>query len=80
MINYIIAVVLVALGVKFLLTLADKWYIREWLQLHTEGFLHKLFLCDFCCSFHLGMIICIFLAIFINPIYLTIPIFSSVLR
>lgn len=81
LISFAILVGLVALWVKFVLTLMEKWGIREWLQIHTSGFFHKLFICDFCCSFHIGMASCILLAILAKePLFLAIPIFSCNLR
>lgn len=82
MIEFAVAVALVALAVKFLRTLAEKWGILEWLQVHAPNeFLHKLFTCSFCQSFWLGLAICIVLVVFGAPLYwLSIPIFSCNLR
>lgn len=50
--------IVVALFAAWLLILADKWGIREWLQVHAPNdFLYKLFMCNFCCSFHLCVVI-----------------------
>lgn len=82
MIEFAVAVALVALAVKFLRTLAEKWGILEWLQVHAPNeFLHKLFTCSFCQSFWLGLAICVVLVVFGAPLYwLSIPIFSCNLR
>lgn len=81
MIEFIIHIALVALGVKFIMTLADKWGIREWLQRNAPSpFLAKLFSCDFCCSWWLGIIVCIPLAICVHWYLIFVPIFSSNLR
>ena len=81
MIDFVCWVFLVALLVMFLRTLAIKWGILEYLQVNAPNeFLHKLFTCDFCQSFHLALFICIFLAIFVHWWLIFIPIFSSVLR
>lgn len=81
MLDFVIYVVLVALGVKFLLTLSEKWGIREWLQLHAPNeFFHKLFSCDFCCSWWLGVGICIVLAILVDWRLIFVPIFACNLR
>lgn len=78
MTNYVCLVLLVALLVKFCWTVAEKWGILEWMQVHAPNeFFHKLLSCEFCRSFHLGMLICIILAlVFGDWIFLTIPIFS----
>lgn len=82
MIEFAILVFLVACVVNFLRTLAIKWGILEWLQVNAPNeFLHKLFTCDFCQSFHLGMLVCIIISIFAREWwYLLIPICSSTLR
>lgn len=82
MIEFAVAVALVALAVKFLRTLAEKWGILEWLQVHAPNeFLHKLFTCSFCQSFWLGLAICVVLVVFGAPLYwLSIPIFSCNIR
>lgn len=42
----------------WLLTLADKWGIREWLQVHAPNdFLYRLFSCNFCCAWWIGVVI-----------------------
>ena len=81
MIDFVCWVLLVALAVMFLRTLAMKWGILEWLQVNAPNvFFHKLFSCDFCQSFHLALFICIFLAIFVHWWLIFVPIFSSVIR
>lgn len=81
MIEFVIYIILVALAVLFLRTLAMKWGILEYLQVNAPNeFFHKLFTCDFCQSFWLGMVICVFLAIFVHWYLIFIPIFSSVIR
>lgn len=79
MMDFFCFVVLVALAVKFLRTLAIKWGILEWLQVHSPSkFFDTLFSCEFCQSFHLGMAICIVCAIITHNWYLLlVPIFSS---
>lgn len=81
MIEFVIYIILVAFAVLFLRTLAMKWGILEYLQVNAPNeFFHKLFTCDFCQSFWLGMVICVFLAIFVHWYLIFIPIFSSVIR
>lgn len=81
MIEFVCYVLLVALAVMFLRTLAMKWGILEWLQVNAPNeFFHKLFTCDFCQSFWLGMGICLFLAIFVHWYLIFVPIFSCNIR
>ena len=77
MLEFASVVFLVSLAVSFLRTLAIKWGILEWLQVNvTNPFLSKLFRCAFCQSFWLGLVICIFLAIFGQWYYILVPICS----
>lgn len=82
MIDYLALVVLVALSVKFLRTLAEKWGILEWLQAHSPNdFFYKLFTCEFCQSFWLGFIICFFLFLITGyGAVFFVPFFSSSIR
>ena len=80
-IEFAIYVALVAMLVKFAITLAEKWDILPWLQAHAPNkFFFKLFSCNFCQSFWLGMIVCVFLAIFVDWRLIFVPFFSSTLR
>lgn len=80
-IEYICYVAIVAMAVKFALTLAEKWGILSWLQAHAPNdFFHKLFTCNFCQSFWLGLSLSILLAIFVDWRLVFIPILSSSLR
>lgn len=48
---FITVFVIIATLAAFLLALAEKWGIIEWLQLHAPSdFLHRLFSCPFCLS------------------------------
>lgn len=64
MIDFVCWIVFVSLIVSFLRTLAIKWGILDWLQLNAPNdFLHKLFSCEFCQSFWLGMLVCFIISI-----------------
>lgn len=82
MIEFVCFVFLVACAVNFSRTLADKWGILEWLQVNAPNeFFHKLFTCTFCQSFWLGLAFSlIIVGVTRNIVFLSIPIFSSVLR
>lgn len=71
----------VALVAAFLLALMDKWGILEWLQVHAPNeFLYKLFSCRFCCSFWMGLLVSVVLAIVMGQWYLLFcPIYSTIL-
>lgn len=79
--NFLCYVVCVALAVKFMLTIAEKWGILEWLQAHAPNeFFHKLFTCNFCQSWWLGVCLSILLGIFVDWHLFFVPIFSSSIR
>lgn len=81
MIEYICYVALVALCTKFILTLAEKWGVLEWIQVNAPNeFFYKLSTCNFCQSFWVGLCLSILLAIFVDWVLIFIPIFSSSLR
>lgn len=65
----------------FLLNLAVKWGIMEWLQVHApNAFFEKMFNCKFCCSFHTAMIISLILCLATGHWYLlAIPFCSTVI-
>ena len=44
-------VVFVALVAAFCILLMKKWGAVDWLQVHGDRFLSRLFSCDFCLSF-----------------------------
>lgn len=81
MITFVCFVLLVALFVKFLQALGEKWGIFSFLQAHAPNdFFYKLFSCAFCRGFWLALGVCGVLVLFGAPLYfLIIPIFSSVL-
>jgi len=57
-VEFISWVAVVILAAAFLLSLARKWGIIEWLQVHAPtDFLYKLFSCKFCTSFWTGVAI-----------------------
>lgn len=79
--EYICYIAIVAMAVKFILTLADKWGILEWFQVNAPNeFFYKLATCNFCQSFWVGLCLSILLAIFVDWVLIFIPIFSSSLR
>ncbi len=47
----------VALVAAFVVVLLKKWGIAEWMQVHGNEFVSKLFSCDFCMSWWVSVII-----------------------
>ena len=64
--------VVVALWVCFLLLLAYKVGIIEWLQVHGGCFVSKLASCDFCMSWWLSVILTLILFCFLGNSYLVV--------
>ena len=49
MLAFVCWIVVIALAASFVMSLAVKWGILEWLQVHAPNdFLYKLFSCKFC--------------------------------
>ena len=44
-------ILLVALAAAFVVLVVKKWGWAEWMQIHGDKFLSKLFSCDLCMSF-----------------------------
>jgi len=55
--SFLIVVVLVALAAAFLLLLATKVGIIEWMQTHGDKYISKMADCYFCLSFWTGTLI-----------------------
>lgn len=70
--------VLVACAAAFLLLLAYKWDIVEWMQVHGDFFISRMAQCDFCMCFWLSVIMTlIMVAATNNAALLIIPIIST---
>lgn len=70
MLNFIIAVILVALGVAFIWTVLYKQGVWEYLQVHADNwfedvfhkrtsFFNQMFSCTFCTCWWLSVVLCI---------------------
>ena len=69
---------LVALAAAFVVLLVKKWGWAEWMQIHGDKFLSKLFSCDLCMSFWAGLIIsCVFVCWYDNPMFIIMPVFTT---
>ena len=71
----------VALAVAFLLNIAVKWKILEWLQVHAPNdFFGKLFNCKFCCSWWVSVLISLTLCVATGQMeFLAVPFCSTVI-
>lgn len=91
MIKFIAAVFVVAFVVTFLYVLLSKWNVWEYLQVHADGwlervwpslahrgFLNRLFSCVFCVSWWISVIICILAAVLSGYwLFLLVPFCST---
>lgn len=74
----IVYAVMVALWVAFLLLLAYKVGIVEWMQVHGGKFISKMAQCDFCMSWWLSVIITlVFLGLTGDVELLVVPFLST---
>lgn len=62
MISFLTVVVIVALSAAFIVLLAKKVGIIEWMQVHGDKVLSQMASCDFCLSFWAGTLLFIVLA------------------
>lgn len=78
MIGILMYAVMVALWVTFLLLLAYKVGIIEWMQVHGGKFISKMAQCDFCMSWWLSVIITLVVFCFTcNVMLLVVPFLST---
>ena len=68
----------VALAAAFVVLVVKKRGWAEWMQIHGDKFLSKLFSCDLCMSFWAGLFISIaFVCWYDDPIYMIMPVFTT---
>ena len=81
MVDFICWIGVVSLLTAFVMGLATKWGIIEWLQVHAPNeALHELFMCKFCCSFWMGWIISLTLYAWTRELsMLAIPLCSTII-
>ena len=71
-------IVAVALMAAFIVLLVKKWGWAEWMQIHGDKFLSKLFSCDLCMSFWAAMAVCFALMCWTDDITLVfVPMFTT---
>ena len=81
MCDFVCWVAVVGMIAAFVLSLADKWGIIEYLQIHAPNdFLNKLFSCPFCCSWWVGVAISLSLLLVTKEwFFLAVPLCSTIL-
>lgn len=92
MITFVCWVAVVALSAAFLISLADKWGWREWLQVHADAivskwitryngdFFNRLFSCNFCCGWWVAVIISLtLLAVTGHWWFIFVPVCSTII-
>lgn len=68
----------VALLAAFIVLLVKKWGFAEYMQIHGDKFLSKLFSCDLCMSFWAAMFICLIYASWTDELVLLfVPMFTT---
>lgn len=77
--SYILEVgVFVALLAAMMVLLVKKWGIAEWMQVHGDKFLSKLFSCDLCMSFWAAMCFAAALCCYMDsPEWLLLPFLTT---
>lgn len=76
----LIWVFIIGTAAAFLLTLAKKWGIVEYVQVHGNDFFSQMFHCDFCLSFWLGVVLAVLASICTgHPQLLLVPICSTMI-
>ena len=76
----LIYAIFVACTSAFLLLLAYKWGIVEWLQVHGGAIVSKMANCDFCLSWWVNVVLSVILfAVTLDVTVLAIPFVSTML-
>lgn len=71
-------IALVALLAAFIVLLVKKWGWAEWMQVHGEKYMSRLFGCDLCMSFWAAVLICMVLACFNGDCHMVfVPLFTT---
>lgn len=78
--TFIILAFVISCVSAFLLLLAAKWGLVEWMQVHGNDFFAKMANCDFCLSWWTNVVLCV--AIFIvtgEHWYLLMPFVNTII-
>ena len=80
MIDFLVSVILIGLACSFVLTLAGKWRIIEWLQMHGTELISKAANCRFCLSWWTNLIVACAIAFTTKDFtFLFVPFFSTII-
>ena len=77
---FLISIILIALASAFVLTLAYKWGIIEWMQVHGDKIISQMANCDFCLSFWSNVIVCMVVMLVVDDMTVGLaPLFSTMI-
>lgn len=77
---FLIYVILIALASAFVLTLAYKWGVIEWMQVHGDKIISQMANCDFCLSFWSNVIVCMVVMLVVDDVTIGLaPVFSTMI-
>lgn len=77
---FLISIILIALASAFVLTLAYKWGVIEWMQVHGDKIISQMANCDFCLSFWSNVIVCMVVMFFVDDVTIGLaPLFSTMI-
>lgn len=77
---FLISIILIALASAFVLTLAYKWGVIEWMQVHGDKIISQMANCDFCLSFWSNVIVCMVVMLVVDDVTVGLaPLFSTMI-
>lgn len=77
---FLISIILIALASAFVLTLAYKWGVIEWMQVHGDKIISQMANCDFCLSFWSNVIVCMVVMLVVDDVIIGLaPLFSTMI-
>jgi len=77
---FLISIILIALASAFVLTLAYKWGVIEWMQVHGDKIISQMANCDFCLSFWSNVIVCMVVMLVVDDVTIGLaPLFSTMI-
>lgn len=77
---FLISILLIALASAFVLTLAYKWGVIEWMQVHGDKIISQMANCDFCLSFWSNVIVCMVVMLVVDDVTIGLaPVFSTMI-
>lgn len=77
---FLISIILIALASAFVLTLAYKWGVIEWMQVHGDKIISQMANCDFCLSFWSNVIVYMVVMLVVDDVTIGLaPLFSTMI-